>query len=370
MTKEIVGQKPKLWKDYLGKKQVTAFGEAVTSVYPRFNLRGFLSEVVKADCYAKELKERINCIADILFELLPEQYTDKIDVLIKTAPSVGTFENWILTACIERHGVEQFEHSVQAMKELTQYGTCEFAIRPYLLRYEKKMMPILHQWADDKNEHVRRLVAEGTRPRGVWMQRIPSFIDNPTTVIALLEKLKADQSLYVRKAVANSLNDISKDHPDIAIKTTLRWQREKNPQTDWIIKRGCRTLIKQGNPKAFKLFGFTASPELTVEIQRADPKHLKIGSTIQVSVLLCSQSKSVQKLAVDYRLHYVKKNGKSLPKLFKLSECILGPCETHRLTIRRSLADMSTRKHYVGNHKIEIVVNGCVMAETLFVLID
>ncbi len=150
-----------------------------------------------------------------------------MDILIAVSPHTSGFQSWILTTYVELFGVEHFDESVRAMEYLTQHGTCESTIRPYINTYLDKMLPVLHRWAGHPNEHVRRLAAEGSRPRGVWIAHIPAFRKDPKPVLELLAKLKADPSLYVRKAVANNLNDISKDHPEVVIRTALAWKKDR-----------------------------------------------------------------------------------------------------------------------------------------------
>ncbi len=357
-----------LWKDRLGHAAVAGLAVQIGKVYRNFDRSGFTAAVATDEYLALELKDRSKAIAAGLRPYLPRDYRRAIDILIKTAPSVGGFENWSLTAYVELFGLEHFEESVRAMEALTSYSTCEFCIRPFMIQYTDRMMPILHRWATDENEHIRRLAAEGSRPRGVWVAHIEAFRKDPTPVLELLEKLRADPSLYVRKAVANNLNDISKDHPKEVIATALRWQKDGNVHTNWIIRHACRSLIKNGEPKVFPIFGFTSDPKITISSVKPSKKTVSIGGGVAFGFSITSTAKKKQKLAIDYKLHYVKKNGKSSPKVFKLAERTIGPGERIDLTIRQAFADLSTRKHFPGEHGLEVVVNGRSVAEARFVL--
>ncbi|MFH2048522.1 MAG: DNA alkylation repair protein, partial [bacterium] len=243
------------------------------------------------------------------------------------------------------------------------------AIRPFMITHTDKMMEVLNNWVKDPNEHIRRLAAEGSRPRGVWVAHIEAFKKDPRPVLKLLEHLKGDESLYVRKAVANNLNDITKDHPDLVIKTAIRWLKDKNPNTDWIIKHACRTLIKKGDPRVFPLFGFTTNPKIKLKGLNTSHKIIKYGSEIILDFEIQSFSDKSQKLAVDYKFHFVKKNGKTAPKTFKLSEKNIRGNEILKLKIKYLFKDFSTRKHYPGIHKIEIIVNGQSYKEVTFEVI-
>ncbi|MCB2231576.1 DNA alkylation repair protein [bacterium] len=355
---ETIRPESGLWKDSLGARAVAGLASAIARVYKKFDAEGF-AEAVMADGFSeRELKDRTQTIARHLREYLPKDYGKAVRILIKTAPHVGSFENWSLTSYVELFGLEHFEESIAAMKALTPHSTCEFAIRPYMNRYTERMMPVLHEWALDPDEHVRRLAAEGSRPRGVWTAHITAFRKDPKPVLELLEKLKADPSLYVRKAVANNLNDISKDHPKAVIKTALRWQKDKQRHTEWIIKHACRSLIRQGSPEVFPVFGFAYPPQVRVEKLTVSPKRVKIGGELTFGFTVKSAGSKRQKLAIDYKIHFIKANGKTSPKLFKLTEKSIKPDEPLAITSKRSFLDRSTRRHRPGKHQLEILING------------
>ena len=347
-----------LWKDSLDKHAVVKLATQLGQAYKKFDQEGFVDSVVTKDFFLLELKQRIFAIAKGLKTYLPKKYSQAINIIIKTAPIAGTFENWAMLTYIEKYGLEHFQESVDAMKILTRYSSAEFAIRPFMIHHTKEMLPILHQWVLDKNEHVRRLAAEGTRPRGVWMPHVEEFKEDPTEVLKLLEKLKADSSLYVRKAVANNLNDISKDHPDIVIKTGKQWLKDNNKETNWIIKHTCRTLLKQGHPDVFPLFGFTENPKIEINNFSVERRRISIGAKARITLEIKSTSSKTQKLSIDYKMHYVKKNGKQLPKVFKFSEKTIDPNETIQLATTHSFQEMTTRTHYPGKHNIELMING------------
>lgn len=357
-----------LWKDSLNTKTVKELAKQLGRASKKFDQAGFASFILNENFNTLELKERINAIADALKEFLPKNYTQVIKIIIKTAPHVGTFENWALLTYIEKFGLNYFDESVSALETLTRYSTAEFAIRPYMIQYPDKMIPILHRWVRNENEHVRRLVAEGTRPRGVWMAHIERFKKDPTEVLKLLERLKADSSLYVRKAVANNLNDISKDHPMTVIKLGKKWLNQNCRETNWIVKHGCRTLVKQGHPEVFPLFGFTENPQIKISNFKINNKKVKIGDSAIISFDLLSQTSKNQKLAIDYKLYYMKKNGTQSPKIFKLSEKKIAGNQQISLSTKHSFKDMTTRKHYAGKHKIELVINGNMVVSLYFSL--
>jgi len=349
------------WKDQLDEDKLIALAAVVKRHYAKFDADRFVAAVLDDRLLERELKDRFFTIARHLRVFLPKSYKQAVAVLIEVAPDTGMWENLCLVAFVELFGLDDFATSVTAMEQLTRYSSCEFTVRPFLLKDLDYMLPVIRRWAQSDNEHVRRLAAEGTRPRGVWMPHIPEFRENPKPVLEILELLKADDSLYVRKAVANNLNDISKDHPSTVIKTALRWKKDGNKHTDWIIKHACRSLIKKGHPEVFGLFDFTFPPKVTLKKLLVSPKRIRIGRDLLFEGTIASTARSMQKLAVDYVVHYVKKNGKTAPKVFKLTEKPLAAGATLDISGKRSFAVRSTRALYPGKHRLEIQVNGIVL---------
>ncbi len=366
---KVKKEEPKLWKDYVNKESVSEFSVKLNKVYRKFDQKGFVKAVCKPEFFELELKDRLVEVARQLKHYLPKSFPKAIDVLIKAAPISGGFYNWAMTLYVEQNGLDHFDDSVRALYELTQHGTGEFAIRPFMNQHTSKMMKVLNKWVKDPNEHIRRLAAEGSRPRGVWVAHIETFKKDPRPVLKLLEHLKADESLYVRKAVANNLNDITKDNPDLVIKIAMQWLKDNNPDTNWIIKHACRSLIKQGNPRVFPIFGFTTNPKIKVGRLCLSDKTFKMGSTLKLDFEIQSLSDKNQKLAVDYKFYFVKKSGKATPKTFKLSEKTLKGKGVSPFCIKYKFKDLSTRKHYPGMHKIEIIVNGQCYKDISFELV-
>jgi len=356
------GQAPRLWKDFLSKDAVSFFAKQIAEVYPPFKKDRYVAAVLSDGFLQLELKERIDKMARTLSDFLPDNYEKAVQILIAAAPRVKSFENWVLTSYVAKFGLNDFESSVYALEELTKHGTSEFAIRPYMIQYTDKMLPILKRWTKHKNEHVRRLAAEGSRPRGVWTAHIEAFKKDARPVIEILEQLKADESLYVRKAVANNLNDISKEHPELVITVAGEWLKTNYEHTNWIVKRGLRTLIKSGHPQALKLLGVNHRPAVQVSSFVIKPARIKFGDIVTLYLELKSVSKSKQKLVVDYNVHYIKDRGSISTKTFKWAEKTIAPKETLSLVKQHSFRNLSTRTHYSGEHLIEVLVNGKVSA--------
>jgi 3-methyladenine DNA glycosylase AlkC len=250
-------------------------------------------------------------------------------------------------------GLDSFELSVSALKELTQYFSSEFAIRSFIKNYPNRMLSILQQWATDENHHVRRLASEGCRPRLPWAEVLDDLKKEPTPILPILEILKEDESDYVRKSVANNLNDISKDHPRLVLDLAKKWYG-KNVKTDWIVRHGCRTLLKKGDVEALRLFGFNKT-NASVQNLSLSCSTIAIGGELQATFQLVNLEEA--KLRIEYIIEFAKANQKISHKIFKLSEKMYTK-DTHSLILKHSFKDLSTRRHYPGKHRLFIIVNG------------
>jgi hypothetical protein len=205
---------------------------------------------------------------------------------------------------------------------------------------------------------VRRLVSEGTRPRLPWAPRLRAFQKDPAPVLRLLELLKDDPALYVRRSVANNLNDIGKDHPEALIDVCRRWSRGASAERQWIIAHALRSRIKAGDRGALSVLGFASAPKIRVGQVRWSARRVRIGGTVSFSVAIDNTSRQRQELLLDYRVHFVKANGKSSPKVFKLRKTILEPSGGLTLGGKVSFAVLTTRRPHPGVHRFELLANG------------
>jgi 3-methyladenine DNA glycosylase AlkC len=259
---------------------------------------------------------------------------------------------------VQKYGLDDFETALHLQYELTKRCTAESSIRAYLVKHPKATYARLLEWSRDENPHVRRLVSEGSRPRLPWAPRLREFQRDPSPVLELLERLKDDPVRYVQRSVANNLNDIGKDHPELLVETCRRWARGASADRSWIIRHAARSLIKQGHRGALELFGAGKKPSVRLERLRLEPRVVRMGETLRFSLRLVSAARTAQTLLVDYAVHFVKASGKAQPKVFKLKRLELGPSESVELAGVVSFAPMSTRRHYPGRHRLELLING------------
>jgi len=345
-------------------EKVKLFGTAIKEVYPEFDDKNFVAAVCDDKWADRELKEKMRHTTLCLHQYLPGDFSKAVKILVAIVPKVTGFEAIVLPDYVEVFGLEQMDIALPALGELTKCGSSEFAIRPFLNKDLEGTMKYMSGWADDKNFKVRRFASEGCRPRLPWASGVPALKKDPLLMLPILEKLKDDPEEFVRKSVANNLNDISKDHPELVLDICERWQG-KSKNTDWIIKHACRTLLKQGSKRAMLLFGF-ANPELMrVENLKLSNNTPKIGDNITFSFDLNLEIIQKQKVRLEYIVHYMKSNGKTSPKVFQIKEVEMQP-GIHSIIKKHAFQNQSTRKHYPGEHKIELVVNGEVKAEIKF----
>ena len=348
---------PEKLKDILFPlEKVRYFAETIRKAYPVFDVEGFLGTTCDAAWPGRELKEKMRHTTLSLHKFLPAEYPDAIRILLKIIPDVKGFEAIVLPDYVEVYGLDFWDISLNALGEFTKCGSSEFGIRPFLNKNLNAAMKFMEGLAGHEDFKVRRFASEGCRPGLPWATGVPALKKDPSLIFPILEKLKNDPEEFVRKSVANNLNDISKDHPNKVLDICERWYGE-NEDTGWIVKHACRTLLKQGNKRAMMLFGFANPDKMEVSNFKVSDHSPKIGEQITLSFDLVLHTEKKQKVRLEYVTHYVKANSKTSPKVFQIKEVEWKP---GKYTVRKkhTFADMSTRKHYPGEHTFEIIVNG------------
>lgn len=334
--------------------------------YPKFKPSLFIEDVLQKDWQQLELKDRMHRIAKILGECLPNDYPKSIDILLKVAENYSGLAHMCFPDFVEQYGMQDFKISMMALEKLTAGSSSEFAVRPFIIRYPKKTMAKMKMWAKSNNEHVRRLASEGCRPRLPWATALPDYKKDPSVVLEVILVLINDDSLYVRRSVANNLNDISKDHPELVVEIATNYLGQTK-RTDWVIKHACRGLLKQGHKDILALFGYAKANHVTLNQLILDPQVIQ-GCKLNFEFELETSSKHLGKLRVEFIIDFMKANGKTAGKIFKICE---GEYLTNRKLIIKyfSFKPISTRKYYLGKHQLSIVVNGCVIISKEFKLL-
>jgi 3-methyladenine DNA glycosylase AlkC len=346
---------------------ITSMGEHFTRVWPKFDQAAFVTAATK-NLHALELKERSAQITTAMVTFLPNDFEKAAAIMLASlAPDDwdgGSKANGItgwgimpMTHFVGLHGLEHFDLSMTLLKEMTKRFSSEFDIRFFLLKEPARTLSVLEKWARDPNPHVRRLVSEGTRPCLPWAMRLPTFIEDPTPILPLLEMLKDDDEEYVRRSVANNLNDIAKDHPDKVAKIAGRWLSGANKEREKLVHHACRTLIKQGHQKTLKALGYRP-PRIKLEKLKILTARVSFGDALVFELCLTSTSKKAQPLIIDYAIHHRKANGSTTAKIFKWKKITLAPLLILAAKRKHAFKKITTRVYYPGTHKLEIRVNG------------
>ncbi len=359
---------PALLKDILGPQALETIADAGAAVSRHFDRIAF-SSAASNGLDSLSIMERVRHIADALHMALPGDYAAALDIVRAMAPRLKHgFQAMAVTEYVARYGQNDFDRSMDALADLTRFGSAEFAIRPFLAADTPRALAIMMRWTASENEHVRRLASEGARPRLPWAARVPALKDDPTLAAPILESLKADPGLYVRKSVANHLNDIAKDRPDWLLDRLATWP-QNDPRTVWIVRHALRTLIKKGDPRALALIGVSHGAAVTLRHFSVSPEAVRLGDRITIACEISSDSAEDQRLVVDYRVHYARAGGKTAAKVFKLKTFELAARDTARFGTRQTIRDFSTRRHHPGRHEVELIVNGQTMASGAFDLL-
>lgn len=346
---------------------IQKLGATLKLHYPKFSITSFTNAVITDEWEHMALKQRMRHITACIHHFLPLSYNQQIDILQQTAPAFSGFLAMIFPDFVEVYGLDHYDVSVNALEHFTQYSSSEFAVRPFIVRYPKAMLKQHLKWAVHSNHHVRRLASEGIRPRLPWAMALPAFKENPAPLLPILEKLKTDPSDYVRRSVANCLNDISKDHPDVVLDVIKSW-RSDSPETLWIIKHASRGLLKKGHTEALGNFGLNHKVGVQIKSFECSRKTLGIGESFTFEASLKLTEKKAHLLRIEYKIYFMKANGKTSPKVFQIGTWNIEPGDTHTLKRKHSFANLTTRKHYPGTHQLVLVVNGKEQAKVSFEL--
>ena len=366
---------PEPLKNIYSLKFFESYAHTMMQVIPGMDKTVFIKQIFDKQWESKELKQRIRHIAAVLKNHLPGNYKKNVSAIIniiqqlKNNGTNGGFEYMFFPDFIEQFGLDDLDTSLKAIEKITQFISCEFAIRPFLLKYPKEVMLQMQQWSKHSNFHVRRFSSEGCRPRLPWAMALPQFKKDSSPIFPILENLKNDPSLFVRKSVANNLNDISKDNPALVIELAKKW-KGKTVETDWVVKHACRTLLKKADNNIYKIFGLNASSSCIVTNLKLDKRKLKIGERLGFSFNMEVKTEESSKIRIEYVVYYLKAGGKQNKKLFKLAENNFQPGLVYSFNRYQRFQDFTTRKHYPGKHKLGIIINGKELAVKEFSLFE
>lgn len=347
-----------------------ALSKALVLSYPAFDHHQFLTLIYDELWEGRELKARMRHITHTLGVLLPRDYPTALNIMRQAASLLTgfSFETIIFPDFVEVYGLGRWALSIEAIEQFTQQSSGEFAVRQFILKDQEGMMKQMFVWSTHENPHVRRLASEGCRPRLPWAIALPRLKADPSPILPILEHLKKDESEYVRRSVANNLNDISKDHPQVVLAVLQGWQEHQTPEMARLIHHALRTLVKQGNPMALGLIGYSGETALRLDGLTVSPDRIAIGEEVVFSFTLRSQSDKAQELLIDYLVYHQRAGGKQTAKVFKLTRKVLEPGETLAISKKHSFKPVTTRRYYPGDHAIEIQINGILYGRQPFII--
>jgi 3-methyladenine DNA glycosylase AlkC len=365
------------FKEFLDARAVARLARIVQAAHPPFPSDAFMAGATTG-LSALALSARVAHVGDALVRHLPAPFEATARVLeavaerwprVEPGETPADFAAWPLFHVVPAAGLDDFERGFELLRRLTPLFSAEMAIRPFLDRYGDRAFERLHQWVDDPDEHVRRLVSEGTRPRLPWATRVPRLSADPGPGLALLDRLVDDPSLYVRRSVANHLNDVSRDHPALAVAAATRWLERPSAARRWVVRHGLRTLIKGGHPAAFALLGHSDAPTVAHAGLTLGPDPVPFGGRAAVTASLTAASEGPPGAwVVDFAVSYMGARGPGRRKVFKGSTVHVEPGATCVVRFALDFRPITTRRYYPGPHEVAVQVNGTVLARVAFEL--
>ncbi|MGD8584973.1 MAG: DNA alkylation repair protein [Chloroflexota bacterium] len=363
-----------LKESLFSEESVTAFATAIQGVYPPFDVRAFLGGVFDRAWPDRALMDRMRHVTTVLHDGLPADYRQAAALLIEAAPRLagGGFIDMVPCDYAAVYGLDDLDASIPLLEEATKLTSAEFAVRPFIEKYPERMMAQMLAWAGHEHPGVRRLASEGCRPRLPWGMRLYDLVEDPAPILPILEKLKHDPEESVRRSVANNLNDISKDHPEVVLDLLRRWNAVEagDQEIQWITGQALRTLVKAGDARALELLGYPADPQIAVRQVQVAPQRVAIGEAVTLTYELESTGETDQNLMVDYVVYLLRANGQQTAKVFKHKKITLAPGQVALIEKKQSFRPVTTRKYYPGPQAIAPQINGRLFERVEFELVE
>ena len=354
-----------LLKNEINQAFVNDLAKDFGKLDPEFNRAKFKRSVMQTPWEQLELKQRMRRISGELRNNMTDDLKVAIPLVVEVSKGYSGLKHLVFPDFIEQFGLDTPDASLDALAKLTSGSSSEFAVRPFINAYPKKTLSKLRLWSRSECEHIRRLSSEACRPRLPWASPLASFKADPKPVLEIILPLLNDSSQYVRKSVANNLNDISKDHPAELISVVTK-NKGKSKQVDWVLKHASRTLLKRAEPEILRLFGYTSPSHMKLS-DWVSNESVNWGGELAFKFKLSSQNKRLGLIRVEFALSFVKANGSLSRKVFMISQSHCDGLEKH-FSKKFSFKPISTRKYYPGTHYLELVVNGKTMAKRSFEL--
>jgi 3-methyladenine DNA glycosylase AlkC len=374
MKQDVNAKERKAFKDWFDADAVRRLADQFASASDQFN-RGKFSRLAKSGLEDLEFHGRVKHFSNALRETLPSHVPTALEILTQSLPEelpdceavTDGWLQWPLGQWIADHGLDHFDESMNAMVELTKRFSSEFAVRPFVEKYPDRIFSRFLELAEHPNPHVRRWCSEGIRTRLPWGKKLHSLIEDPSPILPVLEKLKDDGEIYVRRSVANNLNDIARDHPEMVVEICRQWIKGAGEERSRLIQHALRSLVKDGHPGGLLVLGFSPPRHVSATID-VGPAAVSIGNSVTLKAGIQNDSKKRIAMIVDYAVHYVRKGGRTSDKVFKWKTLELASGEEITLEKKHSLKATTIRALYPGCHRVELQINGVRLADAEFEL--
>lgn len=354
------------FKNAFSYQNAGVIAERIRAAHPEFSMAAFRKGLEK-ELEPLELKDRMRLLGRRIEAGLPAHPREMFPILVEALAKDGDdrdglrgFQVWPLTDIVARVGLDHFDESMAALREMTRCFTAEFAIRPFLREHRQLTLRQMKRWTKDPDEHVRRLVSEGTRPLLPWGERLPELMTDPAHALHLLEALHRDKSDYVRLSVSNHLNDFSKKHPELVLETLEKWRgiSPAHPGFEKLARHACRTLLKQGHPGALAFHGYGTAANLELVEFSTESPVVKLGGHVAYRLVVKNTSRATLRVLFDYAILHRKANGSLSPKVFKGRKRDLAAGEVWEIDGRHPIRPVTTRVYHAGVHGLEPRLNG------------
>jgi len=364
-------------KDHLfNPARIAVLSAELSRAWPGFDGPGF-EERVNARLPELELKARIAMIAEVLADLLPDDFAQAAEVIERALPppldpeltddDFGSFLHAPYGDFIVARGMEDHrDRALDLLEQVTMRFSMEYAIRHFLNRWPEETMARLRLWADHPNYHVRRLVSEGTRPKLPWGIGIAL---PPGAALPLLDRLHADSTRYVTRSVANHLNDVAKIDAGLALDRLRAWRdegRQAPEEQSWMTAHALRGLVKAGDPQALALLGYASDAPLAATLEILTPE-VPAGGELRFRATIEATGSDAVPVLVDHVIDFARPGDRRAQRVFKLKQGLIRPGTPLVVDKRQRLkADATTYRLHPGRHRLSLQVNGRILADAAF----
>lgn len=320
------------------------------------------------------LRDRVDIVRDALLEDIPSGF-GAAERVVRDVLTVPHFAGWMIwpvsefvaARAIASGSTGDFDAAMDVLAQLTIPLSSEFAVRDLLNARPERALGIMRAWTGHENEHVRRLATEGSRAYLPWAKRVAWLIAQPDATRGIVDALYRDPAEYVRRSVANHLNDLSRVDPALVIQIAQAWHAEPDQHTPWVLRHSLRTLVKKADPKALGLLGYTGN-NLRVGRPSLSAAKVGLGGALEFAAVVTNDGSDVAAVAIDYSIGFLRANGDVRPKTFKLASRRLDPGESVVVRKAHSFRPITTRTYYPGRHFVTVQANGTLSPPADFTL--